>query len=140
MELRPRVGVGVVIRHQGKVLLGKRRGSHGEGTWALPGGHLEFGEELEACVRREIREETNLEVEIIHFGTITNDIFEHEDRHYVTIFMVCDYAGGELKIMEPEKCEAWEWFRWDDLPRPLFMACENVLKTDFNPFAGSFRG
>jgi 8-oxo-dGTP diphosphatase len=134
MERRPRIGVAAIVRHQGKVLLGKRRGSHGEGAWAAPGGHLEFGEEIEACVRRELLEETNLTVKNIHFGTITNDIFSAEDRHYVTIFMVCDYAEGDLTIMEPEKCEAWQWFRWGELPRPLFLPLENLLKTTFDPF------
>lgn len=134
MEQRPRVGVGVFVRHNGKILLGKRRGSHGEGTWALPGGHLEFGEELEACVRREIREETNLEVTNVRFGTITNDVFEDGTRHYVTVYMVCDYAAGTLENMEPHKCEAWAWFGWDALPRPLFLPCENLLRTTFTPF------
>jgi 8-oxo-dGTP diphosphatase len=120
MEHRPLVGVGVFVRQNGKILLGKRRGSHGEGTWALPGGHLEFGEELDECVRREIREETNLEVTGIRFGTITNDIFEDGERHYLTVYMVCDYAAGQLENLEPHKCEAWAWFGWDELPHPLF--------------------
>ena len=134
MERRPRVGVGVFVRQHGRILLGKRRGSHGEGTWALPGGHLEFGEELDACVRREIREETNLDVENIRFATITNDIFEGSERHYLTVYMVCDYAGGALENLEPHKCEEWRWFGWDELPRPLFLPCENLLKTPFTPF------
>ncbi len=41
---RPKVGLGVLIFKDGKVLLGKRKGAHGEGTWCPPGGHLEFGE------------------------------------------------------------------------------------------------
>jgi 8-oxo-dGTP diphosphatase len=130
----PRVAVGVVVRRDGKILLGKRRGSHGEGTWALPGGHLEFKEEIDACVRREVLEETNLIVTNVRFGALTNDIFEGVDLHYVTIFMVCDYAGGELTTMEPDKCEEWRWFRWDALPRPIFLPLENVLKTGFSPF------
>jgi 8-oxo-dGTP diphosphatase len=135
MEQQPRVGVGVLIRQNGKVLLGKRRGSHREGTWAPPGGHLELYEELESCVRREVREETDLEVQNIQSGTVTNDIFEHEARHYVTVVMICDYADGELKIMEPEKCEEWGWFGWDEIPHPLFLSFENVLKSGFTPFA-----
>jgi 8-oxo-dGTP diphosphatase len=125
----------VFLRCNGKILLGKRRGSHGEGAWALPGGHLEFGEELEACVQREVQEETNLNVENIRFGTITNDIFEHEARHYLTVYMVCDYASGELQNREPMKCDEWRWFGWEELPRPLFFPFENLLKSDFTPFA-----
>jgi 8-oxo-dGTP diphosphatase len=105
------------------------------GTSRQTGGHLEFKEELEACVRREVQEETNLTVNNIHFGTITNDIFAHEEKHYITVFMVCDYANGELTIMEPEKCEEWKWFHWDEVPRPLFLPFENLLKKQFSPFA-----
>ena len=135
MEQRPRVGVAAIVKHQGKVLLGKRRGSHGEGTWALPGGHLEFGEEIEVCARREIEEETGLTVKNLRVGPITNDIFTTEARHYVTIFVICEYADGELTVLEPEKCEAWQWFRWTALPRPLFLPLQNLLKTTFDPFA-----
>jgi 8-oxo-dGTP diphosphatase len=135
VERRPLVGVGVFVRHDGKILLGKRRGSHGEGAWALPGGHLEYQEELAECVRREVLEETSLTVANIAFGTITNDIFKAEDRHYLTVYMVCDYAGGELRTMEPHKCAAWGWFCWDELPRPLFLPLENLLRTSFTPFA-----
>src|SRR5258707_8500479 len=52
----PQVGVGVVVVRDGKVLLGLRRGSHGSGAWALPGGHLEWGESVESCARREVTE------------------------------------------------------------------------------------
>jgi 8-oxo-dGTP diphosphatase len=134
MDRRPHVGVGVFVRQNGKILLGKRRGSHGEGTWALPGGHLEFGEELEACARREVLEETSLIVENVQVGTMTNDIFQDEQTHYLTVFMVCDYAEGDAIAMEPEKCETWGWFAWNELPQPRFLPLKNLLMTDFSPF------
>ena len=137
MDNKPKVGVGVIVRKDGKVLLGKRKGAHGEGAWAFPGGHLEFNESWEDCARREVAEENGIEINNIHFGNATNDIFERERKHYITIFMVSDYASGEVQIMEPDKCEQWDWFSWDDLPQPLFVPFQNLLKTEFNPFKPS---
>ena len=57
MKNRPSVGVAVIVVNNGKVLLGKRKGSHGSGSWAFPGGHLEMNESIEACARREVFEE-----------------------------------------------------------------------------------
>ena len=55
-----RVGVGVLVTRGAEVLVGQRRGSHGAGDWALPGGHLEVGESWEACAARELEEETGI--------------------------------------------------------------------------------
>ncbi len=53
---RPKVGVGVIVVKEGKVLLLQRKNSHGSGTWCFPGGHLEYGESLEECAKREVLE------------------------------------------------------------------------------------
>jgi len=133
MEKRPKVGVGVIITKDNKILLGKRKNSHGDGTWCFPGGHLEFGESLEDCSIRETAEETGIKIKNIHFSTITNDIFKNEDKHYITIFMLADYDSGEVNLMEPEKCEKWAWFDWNKLPEPLFLPIQNLLKQDYHP-------
>lgn len=57
------------------------------GTWALPGGHLEFGESFETCAVRETLEETGLNIKDVRFLTATNSVMTAEDKHYVTIFM-----------------------------------------------------
>jgi ADP-ribose pyrophosphatase YjhB (NUDIX family) len=57
-EQRPYVGMGILVTRGEQVLLGQRRGSHGAGDYAAPGGHLEYGESFETAVRREVREET----------------------------------------------------------------------------------
>ena len=130
----PKVGVAVIIKKDNKVLLCERQGAHGANTWAFPGGHLEAGEEPEECALREVNEEAGVGVENIRRETFTNDIFEKEGRHYITIFLTADWKVGEPEIREPDKCLGWNWFAWDNLPRPLFLPIENLLKTKYSPF------
>jgi 8-oxo-dGTP diphosphatase len=134
MEKHPRVGLGVYILKDHKVLLGKRTGVHGAGFWSAPGGHLEFGESWEECARRETLEEAGIKIKNLRFVGLTNDIHKNEDKHYITIAMLADYDSGEVKIKEPEKLERWEWFSWANLPEPLFLPMRNLIKKKFNPF------
>ena len=132
--IRPKIGVGVIIRKDGKFLLGKRKGNHGGGYWAFPGGHLEMNESIEECAEREVMEETGLVVKNFKKLTFTNDVFLETKKHYVTLFVVTDYQGGEVKIMEPDKCEEWDWFGLDNLPSPLFLPIQNFLREKVDPF------
>jgi 8-oxo-dGTP diphosphatase len=138
---RPKVGVGVIIIKEGKVLLGKRKNAHGSGTWSTPGGHLEFGESLEECAEREVLEETGLHIKNIRCGPFTNDIMVDEAKHYITIFMVTDYCSGNPEVLEPERCEMWQWFRWDALPQPLFLPIQNLLEQryDFSQYCNTIQ-
>ncbi len=132
---RPKVGVGVALIKDGKVLLGKRKNAHGEGTWSFPGGHLEYKENWDECAYRECLEETGLSIKNIRFGTVSNDVFDEEEKHYVTIIMLADYDAGQLRVMEPEKCEQWKWFIWDKLPEQLFLPIKNILKANYKPLS-----
>lgn len=105
---RPLIGVGVIVKKDGKVLLGKRKNAHGDGTWALPGGHLEFNKTIEACAEREVFEETGLYIKNVRYGAYTNDIFTNEQKHYVTLFVTADFSHGKLELKEPHKCEQWD--------------------------------
>ncbi|MFZ1987547.1 MAG: NUDIX hydrolase [Minisyncoccia bacterium] len=129
----PKVGVGVIVKKDGKVLVGQRKSSHGQGTWSFPGGHLEFGETVVQCALRETKEETGLSVKNAAFVTFTEDFFSGE-KHYVTLFVSADYDGGEVEIMEPEKWQEWKWFSWSELPEPLFLSFQNLLKQGYSPF------
>ena len=128
---RPKIGVGVIVRKQGRVLLGERLSAHGSGSWQFPGGHLEFGESLEGCAAREVLEETGLVVGEIRPVTFTNDIFRVQNKHYVTLYMMADYLDGVPEVLEPEKCASWDWFAWDELPKPLFLPIQNLLKAGY---------
>lgn len=129
----PKVGVGVILLQQNKVLLGQRIGAHGANTWSFPGGHLEFNESWSDCAIRETKEETGLDIEQVHFAAVTNDLFPLEDRHYVTIFMVSQHIQGTPVVMEPHKCLRWNWFPWHDLPAPLFIPVQNLIAQGYIP-------
>ncbi len=135
----PKVGVGVIIVKDNKVLFQKRIGAHGEGTWSFPGGHLEFNETFEECAKRETKEEFDVELKNVRFATLTNDFFLKEDKHYITIFMIGEIASGEVKIMEPDKTKEFSWFAWEDAPSPLFEPIVNLLKQGYSPFSNKFQ-
>ena len=132
---RPKVGVGVIVIKDDFVLLGKRKNSHGNNTWNFPGGHLEFNENIAECAKRETKEETNLEVSNLYYGPYTNDVFINENKHYVTAFVIAHTKKGSLKIMEPDKCEEWRWFKWNQLPETLFLPIKNLIEIGFSPFS-----
>ncbi|HEX7368105.1 MAG TPA: NUDIX domain-containing protein [Candidatus Saccharimonadales bacterium] len=125
---RPRVGVACFIWKDGKFLVHKRIGSHGHGTWSVPGGHLEFGESFEACARREVREEVGLEIQNVRMLAVTNDIFEDEHKHYISIWLEADWKAGEARSMEPDKGANLTWRTFSDLPQPLFEPCWQNLR------------
>lgn len=127
MTKRPSVGVGVIVRKDDQILLLKRQNAHGDGTWSMPGGHLEYSESPQACALRETLEETGVTITDITFCALTNDIFEAEEKHYVTIWMEGKYAAGEARVNSSREASAVEWFSWDALPTPRFLPFENLL-------------
>lgn len=93
------VGVGAVVFRGENVLLIKRGKPPFEGQWSIPGGALEYGEALHDAVRREVREETGVEITILRLL----DVFEAPPReangeflrHTVLIDYVAEWASGE---------------------------------------------
>jgi 8-oxo-dGTP diphosphatase len=123
----PQVGVAVVIERDGRVLLVKRKNAHGAGSWAVPGGHLEFGEMLEECAIRETREEVGIDISGVRFAAITNDIFPEKGSHYITIWMHTASSVGEPCIAAAREVGEVGWFSWNALPTPLFLPLQNLL-------------
>ena len=78
-----------------------------------------------------MKEETGLTITMSEFLAVTNDVFEEDDKHYVTIFMCAHYTEDqEVKNLEPEKTVAWEWIDVKKLPQNLFLPMKNLLAGD----------
>jgi 8-oxo-dGTP diphosphatase len=107
---QPRVGVGVTILRDGRVLLGRRRGSHGAGEYSSPGGHRPPGASRPAA-RRETREECGIEIDAVRFQFVAN-VGAYAPRHYVHIGLLADWAAGEARVLEPDKCEVGTGTPW----------------------------
>lgn len=127
MNPSPRVGVGILITRNEQVLLLKRRNVHGSGSWSTPGGHLDYGETPEECAVREAKEETGLDVTAVRFRAVTNDLFEAEGRHYITLWMVGECPSGEAVVNAAYEMSEVGWSGWDELPEPLFLPLRNLL-------------
>jgi 8-oxo-dGTP diphosphatase len=128
--LRPGVGVLVILKCNNNILLGKRKGSHGEGEWSFPGGHLEMNETIEECAKRELLEETGINIgnmKPVEKG-YTNDIFNRENKHYITIYQLYNINDIIIpSLLEPDKCFEWKWCDINDLPNPLFLCVKNYI-------------
>lgn len=115
----PLLGVGALILNRDRILMAQRGKEPLKGWWSLPGGLVETGESLEAAVRREVREETGLEIRpagvVEIFERIMRDSSGAPEYHYVLIDYLCRVSGGELQAGD-DVC-AVEWTRRRDLPQ-----------------------
>lgn len=120
-----------IFNQNNQVLLGKRLVEAGFGTWGFPGGRLKTGEKIIQGSQREIKEELGEEIKI----RFTDEILGVRENsippffsHHVTVIIKGVHVGGEPKITEPEKCERWEWFSLNQLPKDLFSGVGEILE------------
>ncbi|HSW79618.1 MAG TPA: NUDIX domain-containing protein [Candidatus Saccharimonadales bacterium] len=136
---RPKVGLGLLLFKDGKILLAKRKSALGNGEYGGPGGKMEHLESFEDALLREVAEECGDQLKItnIQFLCLSN-LRMYNPEHYVDIGFTAEWVSGEPKQMEPHKHGKWGWYEIDDLPAPLF-ACEpnyiEAFKTGRKHFA-----
>lgn len=137
---RPSIGVANIIKLGGAVLIGKRKNSHGHGSWSFPGGHLEKYECFYDCAKRELEEETGLmsDLDVVYRSktpfTFTEDFFYKENKHYITFFMIADQISSKLPVvMEPDKMENWIYLPLNKINNldNWFLPVQNLIKNGY---------
>ena len=172
MAKRVPVGIGIVIIDKDRLLIGCRKGSHGAGiylhvvniylffhffipnvkliilgTWALPGGYLEYGEDFFEAGLREVEEETGIIRDKFKLDSvrmiphIANNILRSNETgevttHTVSIFIEVQVKNDvkvEAKIVEVDKCSEWRWVHYskDEIPSPMFPSLQSLLNSTY---------
>jgi 8-oxo-dGTP diphosphatase len=122
-----RVGCAAIIKRDNKVLLAQRGETKAyAGLWEAPGGKLEYGEQPEDCVRREVEEETELKVEKARLAGVAS-AGTGEFGPWVALFYECE-CSGEPQDLEPEARGPWKWFALSSLPSDLTPWLEAYFK------------
>jgi 8-oxo-dGTP diphosphatase len=100
-----------------------------------PVGHIEGDESVIQCAAREVLEETGLKITALSQVAVTDRVFSVGYKHYITMFVSCEYESGDALVMEPDKCECWQWFDYRKLPQPLFEPIEILLSQQDDLYA-----
>ena len=112
--------VALVVNEKGEILLGKRNqpeNSEIHGKWEFPGGGIEFGEQAEEALLREVKEETGLEVEVVRLlPKVFTNFWDWPagKLHVVILSFECKAIGGQLESLEPEIGEL-KYFKPEDV-------------------------
>ena len=128
-----RVGIGVMVLNDNKVLLGhrlaKRKDTGGiqePDCWSLPGGKQEMFETMYEGAIREVKEETNLDIDQLELFGASDDI--GTDRHFITLQIIAKKSKGKLIAMEPDKEDEWRWFEFDKLPENVYSPSKKFIE------------
>lgn len=130
---RDYIGVGggaLIFNDKKEILLMKRFGKvrNNAGWWSKPGGRVEYDETAIKAVKREIKEETNIDIDVWGQLPHTDHIMKKEGQHWVAINFIANYKKGKLKNNEPHKCEALDWFALDKLPKRIEQTTREAIK------------
>lgn len=126
------VGVGAAIfDEKGRLFIAKRgeKARNERGKWEIPGGSVEFGETFEQAIKREIKEELDIEIEITELLGIYDHIIPDEKQHWVSPTYICQIIKGTPKILEPDKCAEIGWFTLEDAQKlPLSLITSHDIE------------
>ncbi|MBI3120629.1 MAG: NUDIX domain-containing protein [Candidatus Kerfeldbacteria bacterium] len=127
-RFRPYAAIYLVLRRDEKVLLLHRKNTGWmDDRWGLVSGHLDENETATAGMMREAREEANLEFRSVDLNVVHLMHRRGTDREYLDIYFSADQWSGDLRIAEPDKCDALEWFSMEQLPAQMVPGVREAL-------------
>lgn len=134
-EGRDFIGVGggvLILNENNEALLIRRAGNarNEAGVWSKPGGTIDYGERAVDAMKREIKEELNVDIEITGLLPYTDHIIVEDNQHWLALNFIAEIVGGELKNMEPHKCDKIAWFPLDQLPEKVTQTTREPI-TDY---------
>lgn len=122
----------IVVNNKNQILLGKRKNSFRSGMFGLPGGRLELEEMLDICAKRELQEETTILANRLEYLGVIRELQEKE-YNFIHFVFACTEFSGTPKVAEPEKCEDWNWYSLDVLPRPILPGHKAAIDVYLHP-------
>lgn len=133
------IGVGggvLVFNKKGETLLMRRYNTRNEaGWWARPGGEVDYGEKAIYSMKREVKEEVGISIDIWGYLPHTDHLIKKEKQHWVSIGYLANIKSGIPKIMEPNKCDKIKWFSLNKLPQKIQQTTKEGIK---NYLAGKY--
>lgn len=123
----------LVLIKEGKILLARRFNTgYMDGKYSLPAGHVDEGETFAQCIIREAKEEigVGLKPEDLKFAHIMHRLSDpewKELRYRIDVFFTAEKWEGEIKNMEPEKCDDLSWFDLDNLPENIIPYVRHMI-------------
>lgn len=125
------IGVGCgafIVNEKNELLLQLRNKAPEKEYWSIPGGRVELFETFEQAVKREVKEETGVDVEVVRLLGICDHIIENEERHWVSPSYLCKIVKGEPQIMEPTKHLDMKWFPLENLPEKITITTQDAIR------------
>lgn len=119
------IGAGVLLLNEDEsktlLLLRGKNAKNEPGTWSRPGGTIEYGETIEQCLRREVREEIGVEITDLEYMHVVDHFVREKNEHWIALGYKGKIAPGQTpRNMEPNKCDDVRWFAKSELPENIY--------------------
>jgi len=122
----PSVGVATVVVKDGKIAIG-RDAKKGDTIYGVPGGHWNSGESLKECSKREVKEESGVNIDNIQLISIFDFYREDKKKSYVTIGMKAKFVDGNFSDLQEEGRLDWDWYTPEEALKLNLFSADKIL-------------